>query len=67
MFKNVLGGGLYCGMWVFIESVENLKEFMMEEIPDLFKKSSYAKGWFEKFSSTFQKILNRDFCNLLSE
>ena len=39
---------------VFIESVEDLKGFIKEKASDLFKKSSYAKGWvkrnFHRFS-----------------
>ncbi len=50
-----------------IESVENLKSFVKENALNLFKKSSYAKGWFKKFSSIFHKNFNHNFCNLLAE
>ncbi len=52
---------------VSIESVENLKSFVKENALNLFKKSSYAKGWFKKFSSIFHKNFNHNFCNLLVE
>lgn len=52
---------------VFIGSVEDLKRFIKEEIPNLFRNRGYAKGWFEKFSPIFQKIFNPNFCNLLVE
>jgi transposase len=52
---------------VFIESVESLKGFIKEKSSDLFKKSSYAKGWVKKYSSLFLKIFNPCCCNLLPE
>ncbi len=52
---------------VFIESVEDLKGFIKEKASELFKKSSYATGWFKKFSPLFLKIFKPCFCNLLSE
>jgi hypothetical protein len=52
---------------VFLESGEDLKRFIKEEIPNLFKNRGYAKGWIEKFSSIFQKIFNPEFCNFLAE
>ncbi|MDI6884793.1 MAG: IS630 family transposase [archaeon] len=52
---------------VFIGSVEDLKSFIKEKITDLFRNRGYAKGWFEKFSSIFQKIFGHYFCNLLAE
>jgi len=52
---------------VFIGSVDELKSFIKEKIPILFRNRGYAKGWFEKFSPVFQKIFGTQFCNLLAE
>jgi len=52
---------------VFIGSVDELKSFIKEKIPILFRNRGYAKGWFEKFSPVFQKIFGTHFCNLLAE
>ena len=41
---------------VFIGSVDELKCFVKEKIPVLFRNRGYAKGWFEKFSPSFKKF-----------
>ncbi len=52
---------------VFIGSVESLKSFIKENLPNLYKNQGYAKGWLKKFSPLFQKIFRLNFCNLLAE
>lgn len=52
---------------VFIESPENLKGFIKDKTPNLFKNKGYAEGWLKKFSALFSKVFNPDSCNLLAE